>query len=223
MKVISHRGYHVDVPENTMEAFERALQMGVDGIETDVWISGDGVPILFHDRLTHDGQQVTRLSKRALEKAAGYAVPSLGDLEGLIVRSGPERLWNLELKEPRAVDATVAMLKRLRGTAQFLLSSFWHPAVLRAAESGIECGLLVSHYPLPAVEGGEGMGLPRGIRTMVWDFDRADGALVREAARRGVKSFVYGAVTPEDHAEAASWGVEGIITDRPEYVLARRG
>jgi len=224
MRVISHRGYHVDLPENTIEAFERALAMGVDGIETDVWISGDGIPILFHDRLTRDGRRVTQLAKAGLEEAVGYAVPSLADLEGLIAQSGADKLWNLELKEPRAVDAVVAMVKRLRGRAQFLISSFWHPVVVRAAsESGVECGLLVAHYPVPAGGGSQGMGLPAGIATMVWDFARADGALVREAARQEVKSFVFGAVTPEDHAEVASWGVEGIITDRPEWAVGSRG
>jgi glycerophosphoryl diester phosphodiesterase len=223
MKVLSHRGYHVDVPENTMEAFERALAMGVDGIETDVWISGDGIPILFHDRLTRDGREVTRVSKAALEEAVGYAVPSLEDLEGLIARSRPETLWNLELKEPRAVEVVVELVRRQKGSSRFLVSSFWHPAVVQAArEPGIECGLLVAHYPLTVEQGRAGMGLPPGIRTMVWDFDRADAALVREATRHGVRSFVFGAVTPADHTEVASWGVEGIITDRPEYVLNKR-
>ena len=36
MLVLSHRGYHAAVPENTYEAFERALRLGVDGIETDL-------------------------------------------------------------------------------------------------------------------------------------------------------------------------------------------
>ena len=44
MLVIAHRGDHAAVPENTLAAFEAAIMVGVNGIETDVRISLDGVP-----------------------------------------------------------------------------------------------------------------------------------------------------------------------------------
>jgi len=47
--LISHRGAHKEAPENSCKAFELALQYGVDGIETDVQLSSDGVPVLFHN------------------------------------------------------------------------------------------------------------------------------------------------------------------------------
>ena len=51
MLVIAHRGEHGAVPENTMAAFEAAVAVGVNGIETDVRISLDGLPVLIHDRV----------------------------------------------------------------------------------------------------------------------------------------------------------------------------
>ena len=47
--LISHRGAHKEAPENSCQAFEIALDHGVDGIETDVQLSCDGVPVLFHN------------------------------------------------------------------------------------------------------------------------------------------------------------------------------
>lgn len=47
--IIAHRGASRYAPENTMPAFARAVQMGADGIETDVHLSKDGIPVLIHD------------------------------------------------------------------------------------------------------------------------------------------------------------------------------
>src|SRR5262249_3557646 len=52
MLILGHRGYHATVPENTLEAFAQALALGADGIETDIRLSADELPILFHDRST---------------------------------------------------------------------------------------------------------------------------------------------------------------------------
>jgi glycerophosphoryl diester phosphodiesterase len=46
MLILGHRGYHRDVPENTLAVFSRAVAIGLDGIETDVQVSADGVAIL---------------------------------------------------------------------------------------------------------------------------------------------------------------------------------
>ncbi|MCI6039039.1 MAG: glycerophosphodiester phosphodiesterase, partial [Clostridiales bacterium] len=54
MKVYAHRGASAQYPENTMLAFEKAVEMGVDGIETDVHLSRDGQLVLCHDE-TIDG------------------------------------------------------------------------------------------------------------------------------------------------------------------------
>jgi glycerophosphoryl diester phosphodiesterase len=224
MVVVSHRGYHVDAPENTIEAFERALSMGVDGIETDVCLSTNGVPILFHDRLTSDGREVSAVSRTVLSDLVGYPVATLDDLERLIVRSAKHTLWNLEVKQPEALDATLALVNRQRGSAHFLITSFWHTVVLDAAKrTSVECGLLVCHRPLPFSGLPEWLGTNPNIRTMVWDYERVDSTLIADATGCGLRSFVYGAVTPSDHRQVAAWGVNGVITDRPELALSFSG
>jgi glycerophosphoryl diester phosphodiesterase len=66
MLVISHRGYHKNVPENTLDAFQATPSLGVDGIETDVRLSRDGELILCHDRVSPDSRKVDR--RKALWK-----------------------------------------------------------------------------------------------------------------------------------------------------------
>jgi glycerophosphoryl diester phosphodiesterase len=221
MIVISHRGYHDKLPENTIQAFEQALGMGVDGIETDVCVTSDGLPILFHDRLAPDGREVSALTRDELAGLVQHSVPTLDELEQLIVRSPKSTIWNLEIKQPPALAATLAMIARQRSAARFLVTSFWHPAVLEAAtKTDIECGLLVCHRPPPFARLPEWLSLHPNLKTMVWDYERLDAALVADAASCGLRNLVYGVVTPEDHRRALQWGVDGVITDRPELVLS---
>ena len=49
-QIIAHRGEHIDCPENTLPAVQRAFELGVDGVEIDVQVSRDGVVVLCHDR-----------------------------------------------------------------------------------------------------------------------------------------------------------------------------
>ena len=58
MKIWAHRGASGHAPENTMPAFELAWQLGADGIELDVQLTKDGVPVVIHD------ETVDRVSDR---------------------------------------------------------------------------------------------------------------------------------------------------------------
>lgn len=49
MQIIGHRGAMGYKPENTLSSFEKALRLGVDGIELDVWVCQSGELVVFHD------------------------------------------------------------------------------------------------------------------------------------------------------------------------------
>ena len=70
--VIAHRGASKEFPENTLIAFDEALGRGADGIECDLQLSRDGVPVIYHDRtLTRAGggrKRVSRLDLAQLER-----------------------------------------------------------------------------------------------------------------------------------------------------------
>ena len=71
--IVAHRGANREAPENTRSAFDAALNYNIDGMEFDVQMSSDGIPVLFHDR---DMVKINRSQKRI----SGY---SLEELEAL--------------------------------------------------------------------------------------------------------------------------------------------
>jgi glycerophosphoryl diester phosphodiesterase len=224
MLVLSHRGYHVKLPENTLDAFEAAVKMGVDGIETDLRLTADGQLILFHDRLAPDSRLVSEVSRDELRRMVGHDVP----LAETALQHWPQILWNLEIKTPTALNASLDLIARFKQTHRLLVSSFWHPVVEETArQAEVDCGLLVTHHP-----GNEGIApVPfaitaqdpttspwrRHINTIVWNFEFLDQAAVRSAAEAGYRNFCYGVSTPAEHMQARQWGLDGIITDRPEF------
>ena len=217
MLVLAHRGFHLSCPENTMEAFERAVALGVDGIETDVRLTRDGVPVLLHDRLVPDGREVHELAAAELEAAVGHPVPGLG--EALAAWAG--LLWNVEVKVPEAVGPTLALLRRHAGRHRFLVSSFWHPLVEPfAGVEGVERGLLMRTRPAGLAAFAAQFAPAAGARTAVWYYEVLDPDLLREVAAAGFRSFAYGAETPAEHRRCAELDLHGVITDRPDFLLA---
>lgn len=215
MLVLAHRGYHTDAPPNTHFAFERAVDIGVDGIETDVRLSADGVPILFHDRCAPGGRPVARLSREELEGLVGYSVPTL---EGAIAEWG-EFLWNLELKTASAVEPAARIVARYRSTRRFLVTSFLHPLVLDfVRRTDVEGGLLVAHKPLNLVSLDAWTSPDPRLRTIVWDYEASGKDVLAAAAGQGFKNFVYGAITRKEHENLTRWKADGAITDNPLYL-----
>lgn len=87
MKIIAHRGFSENYPENTLLAFEKALQAGADGIETDLQLSRDDAVILFHDdklkRITGANgtvQEHTLAELKRLDAGRGEAIATLDEL-----------------------------------------------------------------------------------------------------------------------------------------------
>jgi len=88
MLLFAHRGFHNrKIAENTLEAFERAIDEGADGIEFDLRISRDGVPMVVHDENLHrvagDARRVRDLTGKELQdvslRGSGY-VPTLNEV-----------------------------------------------------------------------------------------------------------------------------------------------
>ena len=224
MLVISHRGYHVRAPENTLESFEAALAMGVDGIETDIRLSADQVPILFHDHLAPDGRDVASLSRAELGNAVGHPIPTLEQALQLPLAGKTDFLWNLEIKTPAAVDQTVALVNRYRAFRRMLITSFWHPVIAEISRRIIEvdCGVLVAHRPIDMRAWPDLIAIHPQVKTVVWYWETIDAELIANSIACGLCNFVYGVTTPEEHARLANWGLDGVITDHPEYLLAPR-
>ena len=130
--VEGHRGYCARYPENTLPSFEAAIDLGVDAIEFDVWLTSDKIPMLMHDgnALRTCGvdkhlRDMTCAEAKTLD--AGYAkkfgdeyvgkgitVPTLEELLVLVSNKRPTLKLGVEIKEytEECVDLTVALLKK---------------------------------------------------------------------------------------------------------------
>ena len=144
MLVLAHRGYHADVPENTLAAFDAAVQLGADGVETDVWVTREGTPILFHDRLIQ-GSEIASLTHAELGALAGCKVPTL--VEAL--ETFPDIFWNLEIKMPTDPEPILTVLRGYRDRRELLVSSFWHP-VAGAVRARVGDRVRLAHGPSTA-------------------------------------------------------------------------
>ena len=153
--VYAHRGANRERPENTMEAFERALELGADAIELDVHMSRDGVVVVAHDdtglRMADEpalirNTQYSRLRAWnmgrnfapkgvALHSGSSYAyrMPMLEEVLGHY----PNTFVNIDVKalDPNAVHATLRAIERTRATDRVRLTSFAHAVTTRIAAS----------------------------------------------------------------------------------------
>lgn len=155
MLIYAHRGASAQYPENTMLAFEKAVEMGAAGIETDVHLSRDGQLVLCHDetidgttdrsgwiaRLTYDELLRADAGVRRGAQFAGQRIPLLRDLLKLARESGIA--LNLELKNyvldyPDLERLVIEEIRKYLRPERVLLSSFRHLSLVRAKQMAPE-------------------------------------------------------------------------------------
>lgn len=128
-KILAHRGStETGAQENTLAAFQTAVDAGVTYIETDVQATKDGVAVLFHDRIVAASGKSVYLMRdftydevdRYLSGLNGLRLPQLSDA----ISKFPTAKFNLDLKTKEAVAATISVIKELRCENRVLVSSF---------------------------------------------------------------------------------------------------
>lgn len=235
-KVIGHRGAAAVAPENTLEGIIAARRLGVGWVEFDVKLTADGVPVLFHDETlerTTDG--AGRLAGtafrelRALDAGAwfgaawrGVRVPGLDEALGLLVRLDLHA--NIEIKpspgrEAETAAAAIGTIRQVWPAARPwpLLSSF-APASLAAARTAapdMPRGLLIWE------KRGDWAALAAdlGCRTVHCAERHLTPGWAQEIKGRGYGLAAYTINEPLRAVELTHWGVDCIITDRPDVIL----
>jgi len=224
IELIAHRGANRDHLENTLPAFQRALDLGADGVELDVHCTSDGVVVVHHDFLPKGaspdpalaGRPVSALTSGELATFRlpdGSAIPTLDDVAQLL--RGRAVLY-CELKGPGTAEPALRILRRHGGPCA--VHAFDHRMVADAAAFAPEIprGVLeVSRHldPAASVRSVEGRDL--------WQLaEYVDEALVREVHAAGGRVIAWTANTPEAIERLAGWGVDGLCTD--DVALARR-
>jgi len=101
----AHRGARAHAQENTLEAFRLALRLGATGLESDVWLTSDGVAVLDHDGVVRSG-----VRRRPIAEVARRALPDhIPTLEELYEVCGTSVDVSLDVKDPAAAASVVAV------------------------------------------------------------------------------------------------------------------
>jgi len=224
--VFAHRGGAALRPENTMAAFEHGLSLGADGVELDVHLSRDGVVVVHHDRTL---ERTTSLrgpvSARDAAELRGAGVPSLADVLRL---TGAARVI-IELKENRGelASAVVDDVRHADALDRVCVGAFGLRALraVRALEPRIAtsaareevrlalyrswCRWPVSRVPYGGYQVPEYSG-----RTHV-----VSARFVADAHRAGLGVQVWTVDSEADARRLLGWGVDALITDRPDVIV----
>ena len=218
--IIAHRGASAEAPENTLAAFRRALALKVDGIELDVQLTRDGVPVVFHDatlrRLTGARGRLsakTWLELTALRIRGTEPIPRLVDV--LRLTRGRVQV-QIELKADTAVAPVIAAIWAARAASQVMLASF-EPGLVRDALR------LAPEVPRMLIT--EGRARPSVLARQLAAL-QAHGLSVNHRAVRAAawvhnfqsRGYVVWGWTVNDAPTArrlAGWGIDGILGDNP--------
>src|SRR5262245_55703092 len=234
--VIAHRGASARAPENTIAAFELAIDLGADAIGLEVHLSKDGHPVVIHDfsleRTTDGAGAVRDHTVRELKRLdaggwrgrgfRGQRVQTL--LEVLERFRGRARFW-IELAGgsdlyPGIEEKVVSAMEIYEVVDRALLVSFDQAALLqiRGLAADLRLGAQLDHPPVdPAMFA---PGFIQAICPSARVLDEAEAARIRQA---GLDCYVWTVNEPAQMDRLVTWGVSGIVTDRPDVLRARLG
>ena len=218
MKILSHRGFHQNCPENTLEAFEAAIALGVDGIETDIRITFDGIPIFYHNPQVPDGTNISDLTLHEIVHSVGYKVPRLEEILELTCNLDRSFCLNLELKTKDSFPVVMDRFREIKPTTAIAFTSFWHEGIvdlMREHPNSFDYGLIYASYPFGFGSKQWFESFPQ-INTLVFYQERLDQSLVDHCHQKNCQVWSYGDRTLTDRKKLHDFMVDGIISDRPD-------
>ncbi|MFZ4827840.1 MAG: glycerophosphodiester phosphodiesterase [Phototrophicaceae bacterium] len=232
--ILGHRGASGNAPMNTLSAFLLAHQEGAHGIELDVHLSADGIPVVIHDHTvdatTNGNGEVGSMTVQQLKQldagswfSAEFANETIPTLEEVFLALPRDNfLINVEIKANRQhraqlVQATLAVIEATQSLERVIISSF-DPFILRLvarANSQIPIGYL--HYPsIP-------FWIPwfmNGVRHEAIHpyYQQVNQGYIRQMTERGYKVHTWTVNDVEVARKLSMLGVGAIITDYPARI-----
>ncbi|WP_281238667.1 glycerophosphodiester phosphodiesterase [Flavobacterium praedii] len=217
---IGHRGAKGYEPENTLVSFEKALQMGADGIELDVHLSVDGHLIVIHDETvdrTTNGKgvvnQLTLQELKAFRINDTYEIPTLEEVLDLV---NQRCFVNIELKNQDTAEKVVQIIEHYISVknwnhAHFLVSSFdWNALQqVRFLNDGIRIGVLTETDLDVAISFARFMK----AAALHPDFQLLTNEYTTKIQEKGILVFPWTVNETDDIQKMKSFKVNGIITD----------
>ncbi|WP_308796280.1 glycerophosphodiester phosphodiesterase family protein [Agromyces silvae] len=228
-RVLAHRGLATNVPENTVPAFQAALDAGAGYLETDVRLTRDGVAVLAHDAtfVSADGR-IGEIAGSDLSDLIGLDLGGAGFVSlADALDAFPRERFNIDVKVDEAVPATVEAIRRAGAIDRVLLASFSEQRRLRLARelpgvatspgrNGVARVLLAALTPSrramrAALAGARALQAPTRVVT---------GRLVRAVHAAGAEVHAWTVNDPATMRRLLDLGVDGLVTDRCDLAVA---
>ena len=222
---IGHRGAKGHIAENTLPSISKAIELGVDGIEIDIFVCKSGELVVFHDkkldRLTNSHGYIESLEYDSIRKISvlgEYKIPTLNEVLELI---DGKVFLNIELKGSGTAEPTHKLLTPLLKQKkwrpdQFIISSFdWEELeIFYKLNKKVPIAILTGADPLDAIT------IAKKLNALAINpsFRALNIKNVKKIQEAGYKVFPYTINEPTDIQKILTLEVDGIITDFPERV-----
>jgi glycerophosphoryl diester phosphodiesterase len=213
----AHRGAKAYAPENTLEAFALALRLGATGLESDVWLTADGIPVL-----DHDGVVKGRLRSKPIASVARVDLPShIPTLEEMLSATPATVPLSLDVKDPAAFQPIVDTHRRLRPDGEQTLY-LCHPDldVLRTRVNLAPHVRLVHSTRIARMKDGPerhaAVLRETGIDVVNMPYPDWTGGLVALFKRFDLRCFAWDCQHERQIAEVVRMGVDAVYSDWPD-------
>ncbi len=225
----AHRGASASAPENTLPAFALALELGATGLESDVWMTNDGVAVLDHDGFAR---------RRGLRRAAIGSVdradlPShMPSVSELFAHCGAQFELSLDVKDPAAMQPLMDAVALADPDGSLgCMSRLWlcHPDVGLLQSWGEQWpgARLVHSVRLPRLtQSPEQHGAQladAGLHAMNMHYSDWNAGLVTLFHRFGLHAFGWDAQHPRVLAQLLDIGIDGVYSDHADKMMAAIG
>ena len=210
IECIAHRGVHDVSPENSLEAFQRALDLGFTGIELDVHVTGDGVCVVHHDSVIPTPDGALRLGDNSFA-ALRASAPALPRLDSVLELVSDRAFVYVDFKGSVGERDLARVIER--SPAHVSVHAFDHSLVLRIGRllPQLRTGILQSSRLVDSAG-----ALRAAEATDLWQWHEfVDRALVQEVTAANGKLIAWTTNTPSDWRTFQEIGIAGICTDVP--------
>jgi len=226
IQVIGHRGAMGHAPENTITSIKKALMFDVDAIEIDVFRCLTGEIVVFHDKklskLTNGKGNIENKTLTELRKLKVMETDSIPTLEEVISVINGKVSLNIELKGKNTAKGVLDIMHKsvLNGNwknHQLYVSSFdWDELrEFKKLTNQFRIAVLTDDKPIDAIPIAKELNafaINPSHQKLTYD-------IIKKIQLDGFKVFTWTVNDTDRIRKLISWGVDGIITDYPEYVI----
>lgn len=212
---VGHRGAGAYEIENTLESFQKAIELGVNAIELDVRKSKDGKLVIIHDdnlkKVFGKDVPVNRAKLKELKQITENKIPTLEEALKTIDQKVEKFL--VELKEIGYEKNVLEIVKREKLKNRVIIISFHEQALsnMRKLDEKIETGLVYSKYKNPITA-----ALKLNAQYLVPFYRVTHTRDVEKAHKNNLKVIVWTINTKQEVKEYMAKGVDGIASDNPD-------